>query len=299
MKILVIGDLLVDHYIYGLIKRQSPEDPTIPVVDYVEEEYKLGGAGNVACNIKALVRPKDDVYISSVLSRFTASMLKKKKIYYDDIVLDPSLKKSSEPHKRELIKTRIIESESHRQIMRLDNRSRFSEGDIQRYKNKCYFYNAKKFDAVVVSDYNKGLIDEDIIERLAHEDLKCPIFIDTKNPDMSRWKHIRHKNVIFKVNQKEWNAIKVQHPHEMFPFVVTSSEDGARYIKNNNNHHFPTEPVANGSVIGAGDVFLAALVVKYLETDGDLFGAIVYANKVAKKSVQKFGTCEVKRNEIT
>lgn len=41
-KILVIGDAIIDHYLYGLIKRQSPEDNTIPVVDYVEEEYKLG-----------------------------------------------------------------------------------------------------------------------------------------------------------------------------------------------------------------------------------------------------------------
>jgi len=298
MKILVIGDAILDHYIYGLIKRQSPEDPTIPVVDYIEEEYRLGGCLNVACNVKALVRRNDEVYTSSIISRFTADMIKKKGILYDDVVLSPSEKRNPEPHKRELIKTRVVESENHKQIVRLDNRSRFSDGDIQRYKNKCYFYNVKNFDAVIISDYNKGVIDDSLVEVFSHELVRCPIFVDTKNPDLKMWDRLKQKKVIFKVNQKEWSIIKGQNPQETFPFIVTNSEFGAKYLEGKSEYSFPTEPVKNGSVIGAGDVFLAALVVKYLETEGNIAESIVYANKAARKSVEKFGTCEVKRNEL-
>lgn len=297
MKILVIGDAILDHYVYGLIKRQSPEDPSIPVVDYVDEEYRLGGCLNVACNLKALVRPqRDDVYVSSILSRFTADMIKEKGILYDEVVLNPT--KKDVPHNRELIKTRIVDSETHKQIVRLDNRLRFSEGDVQRYKNKCYFYNIKNFDAVVVSDYNKGLVDAAIVEMLGHELINCPIFIDTKNPNMKLWDRLKEKQVIFKVNQKEWNAIKHENPQEIFPFVVTNGDNGAKYIKGQSEYSFPTEPVKNGSVIGAGDVFLAAMVVRYLESEKNLADSIVYANKAARKSVEKFGTCEVKRHEL-
>jgi bifunctional ADP-heptose synthase (sugar kinase/adenylyltransferase) len=54
MKILVIGDAILDRYIWGSIKRQSPEDSSVPVVDFVDEEYRLGGCLNVAANIKAI-----------------------------------------------------------------------------------------------------------------------------------------------------------------------------------------------------------------------------------------------------
>lgn len=293
MKILVIGDCIIDHYVYGLVNRQSPEDVTIPVIDFIEEEYRLGGAANVAVNIKSLSKKlKDEVFISSIISDFTANMLKKKKVSYDSIVLSSKEK----PHSAELIKTRIMHSDSLKQFLRLDNRMSFRSSDIQRYKNKCFYYNGEDFDAVVISDYNKGLINEFIIERLCS--LECPIFVDTKNPDLKMWDKLIGKNVFFKVNQKEWSIIKNQKPEEKFKFVITNSEKGATLLLSNTVMNFPTEPVKNGSVIGAGDVFLSALVVKYLESEGDILQAIVYANKAARRSVEKFGISEVKRDEI-
>lgn len=293
MKILVIGDCIVDHYVYGLVNRQSPEDTSIPVVDFVEEEYRLGGAANAAVNIKSLSKKvKDEVFISSIISDFTANLLKKKKISYDSIVLSSKDK----PHSAELIKTRIMHSENHKQFLRLDNRLSFRNSDIQRYKNKCFYYNGKDFDAVVVSDYNKGLINEFIIECLYN--LNCPIFVDTKNPDLKMWDKLIGKNIFFKVNQKEWSAIKNQFPEKKFKFIVTDGPNGASFLHSDVIINFPTELVKVGSVIGAGDVFLAAFVIKYLESHGDIAHSIVYANKAARRSVEKFGTCEVKRDEI-
>jgi D-beta-D-heptose 7-phosphate kinase/D-beta-D-heptose 1-phosphate adenosyltransferase len=296
MKILVLGDGIIDHYVYGISTRQSPEDPTIPVVDFVEEEYLLGGCLNAASNIKSLSRIKDEVYVSSIISRFTANLLKQKNIIYDEVILKSS--SLVKPHTRELIKTRIIESETHKQQLRLDNRLRYHDGDLQRYKNKCFFYNIKNFDAVVVSDYNKGLVDDSIVTSLSHEDVKCPIFIDTKNTNISRWMPLQNKEIFFKLNQKEWDKVKWTHPENYFTFIITQGENGAVLLnKSQNSEIFTSQTVKNANAIGAGDVFLASLVMHYVETY-NLQDAIRYANKVAQKSVEKFGTCYVSRNEV-
>jgi rfaE bifunctional protein kinase chain/domain len=298
MKILVIGDAIIDHYVYGIVNRQSPEDPTIPVVDFVEEEYRLGGCLNVALNIRSLSQKlKDEVYVSSILSDFSGTKLKEKSIFYDAVTLAAKDK----PHKREIVKTRICRSDTHKQFLRLDNRLKFHPSDLQRYKNKCFYYQGKEFDAIVVSDYNKGIVDEFLINRL--KEVSCPIFVDTKNPDLSVWNDV--KNVTVKLNKSEWNksnANVLDHP-----LVVTQSNKGALYFensrlyhKNPNEHmfrHFPTEEIINGDPIGAGDVFLAGLVVKYMETK-DIDQAIKWGNKAATLSVQRFGTCEIKRGDV-
>lgn len=289
MKFLVIGDVIIDQYIYGLVNRQSPEDPTVPIVDFVTEEYRLGGAANVAANIKTLSQLKDEVYISSIISNFTANLLKEKKISYDAITLESE----KEPHRRELIKTRICHSEDHKQFLRLDNNLAFSDSDIQRYTNKCYYYNGKEFDAVIISDYKKGLINNFIISKL--KDINCPIFIDTKNPDLSIWDELH--NCIIKINDKEYKkCISMSKKHRL---VVTRGKNGAelRQPLLKSIIPFPLSPV-EGDVTGAGDVFLAGLVVDYMENGNLLPEAINFANKAARKSVEKFGTTEVKRSEV-
>ena len=281
---------MIDHFIYGLVNRQSPEDSTVPVVDMIAEEYRLGGAGNVAANVKSLSKIKDEVYISSIISTYTANILKEKKISYDAIILDSE----KEPHRRELVKTRICHSETHKQFLRLDNHLTFAESDIQRYINKCYYYNGKEFDAVIVSDYKKGLVNSFLISKL--KELSCPIFVDTKNPDLSIWDEL--SNCIIKINDKEYK--KVVSMSKKHPLIVTKGKKGAelRYPLVRGFTAFETKDVENGNVIGAGDCFLAGLVVHFMENEHKLPEAIEYANKTARKSVEKFGTTEVKRSEI-
>ena len=110
MKILVIGDAILDKYIWGAIRRQSPEDATVPVVDFVDQEYRLGGCLNVAANVKSLSKRGVEVFVSSIMSDYTGNLLKEKKISYDEIVL--KTKEEKKPHERELIKTRIVNSEN-------------------------------------------------------------------------------------------------------------------------------------------------------------------------------------------
>lgn len=244
MKILVIGDSILDHYVYGIVKRQSPEDSSVPVVDYVEEEYRPGGCLNVASNLKSLSKRGTSVYVSSIFSDFTTLLLKEKKLFYDEKVL--TVKEEKRPHPRELIKTRIINSETGKQIARIDNREKFSENDLQRYKNKCYFNKFVGFDAIVVSDYNKGLIDNILIKNL--ESVECPVFIDTKKRDLSIWKNI--PKCFIKINSKEFenslNAPDVKH------LIVTEGDKGSTYYQEGIlNSFYKTNKVADADVVGA------------------------------------------------
>lgn len=273
-----------------MIKRQSPEDPMVPIVDFVEEEYKPGGALNVATNIKTLSKRGTTVYVSSIFSDFTILMLKQKKLFYDEKVL--SVKDEKKPHPRELIKTRIVNSETGKQLVRIDNREKFSESDLQRYKNKCYFNKFVDFDAVVVSDYNKGLVDEILIKNLSQ--VKCPVFIDTKKKDLSIWKDI--PKCFIKINSKEFQ--NSQKAHEVKHLIVTEGDRGSAYYQEGVlDSYYKTDRVEDADVTGAGDVFLSAFAIAYLENE-PMDACLKFANRAALISVKKFGTSEVNRNEI-
>jgi bifunctional ADP-heptose synthase (sugar kinase/adenylyltransferase) len=275
----------------GTIKRNSPEEPNVPVVDFLSEEYRLGGAGNVAANLWSLSKKGDnEIYLSSIISDFSAKLLKEAGVFYDDIVLKP--KHEGAPHDRELIKHRIIKSDDLSQLIRLDNRQTFSDLDILRFKNKCYFDKFIGFDAVVVSDYNKGIIDADMIARLSV--CKLPVFIDTKKPDLSLWQKIEKCYV--KINSKEFAASK--NFETLTHLIVTEGQNGCSYYsKGLLTAKYNTVPVEDPDVTGAGDVFFSAFILSLLERF-PIEEAMKRANKAASISCTRFGTTTVTRSEL-
>lgn len=289
-KILVIGDGMLDEYVIGNINRFSPEDESVPIVDVSDKEIRLGGAFNVAANLKTLSKKGTQIFVSSIISEFTADILNAKKINYDEIILKN--KNSNLPHERELLKTRIINGTTGKQIVRLDNKLIFDEADIQRYKNKCYYSNFIDFDIIVVSDYNKGIIDQKIIEKLSKTSI--PVFVDSKKSDLSIWKNIPKCYV--KINSKEFknstNAKECEH------LIVTKGSEGADYYHKGMLHSFyKTSKIDDADVVGAGDCFLAGLVTAFSE-GFELDRCLEFANKVAAASVRELGTVEIKRNEL-
>ncbi len=291
VKVLVIGDAILDRYVYGRINRQSPEDATISVLDMEKEEYRLGGCMNVAANLRSISK-SFEVHLSSIFSSFTGRMLYNKGIRCDDSnMMEERRAGDVGPCNRELIKTRVINLDTGRQLIRIDNRLKYDDQDIELYKSVLGDID-DSFDAVVVSDYAKGLVNGFTLEKL--KDFKGPVFVDSKNPDLAFWNDI--PKCMIKVNNKELNEATSATKHLL---VVTMGSHGCDLYRGNTlvtHARVPKQILEfNADVVGAGDVFLAGLVTKYLLQKDclDIDEAMQFANMVAGISIQQQGTTEV------
>ena len=148
-KILIIGDLILDRFIYGKVNRISPEAP-VPVVDVVSESFLLGGAANVANNIIAL---GGKVSIAGIVGKDTAGRILKELFEERNINTEGII----EDKRPTTVKTRVIAH--HQQVVRFDREDRKRlEGknliNLVDYIKKAI----NDHDAVIISDYKKGVI---------------------------------------------------------------------------------------------------------------------------------------------
>tara|TARA_Y100000389_G_C17295188_1_gene430126 strand:+ start:40 stop:837 length:798 start_codon:yes stop_codon:yes gene_type:complete len=248
-KILLIGEACEDVYVYGYVDRISPEAP-VPVFSKDFKEKKGGMIKNVLSNIENM--SNDNVIVSSFFN-------------------DPSLIK----------KIRFVENKSNYQIMRYDIEKELSPLAVD---NK-FIFNEKNYDAVVISDYNKGYLTGVFIEKICKYFENTKIFVDTKKKNLSYF-----KNCVIKINKSErdkcYNIPKNSH------VITTLGHEGCLY----QGIIYPTKKVDVHDVCGAGDVFLSALVIGWLENK-DIIKAINIANNCASLSVTMPGCYSVKRNE--
>src|SRR5881398_2201110 len=152
-RIGVLGDMMLDRYLWGTASRLSPE-AAVPVVDFVEQNECLGGAGNVAANIAALGAK---VEAFGVLGSDEAGRAFEKCLLSKNIVSKAVL---NEPKRVTTVKTRIIAKHQH--VVRVDHeRLEPLAAQTQEKLLRMIFAALKKLDALVLSDYNKGLITDD------------------------------------------------------------------------------------------------------------------------------------------
>jgi len=177
------------------------------------------------------------------------------------------------------VKTRLIDIKSNQHVVRID--------DDKILPNPLDFSAITKemleVDAIVISDYNKGLIDYKIIEDL-RANYSGPIFIDTKKKDL-----IRLNGCYVKINELEYNNIVSANDL----LIVTLGDKGAMF----NGKPFETTPVEVVDVTGCGDTFLSSLVFKFIETK-DIEKAILFANKASSVTVQHTGVYAPRLEEI-
>ena len=170
-------------------------------------------------------------------------------------------------------KKRLIDERSKQHLLRIDNDAKCTPilgSFIDTTELNSY-------DAVVVSDYNKGTVPATLIEWIRDE-FKGTIFIDTKKTDLARF-----NGCFIKINQLEKNLAKTL-PEDQW-LIVTKGEKGAEYL----GHTIVPDLKDNViDVCGAGDTFLASLVYRYLDTK-DIRKSIVFANKAAGITVQHVG----------
>jgi D-beta-D-heptose 7-phosphate kinase/D-beta-D-heptose 1-phosphate adenosyltransferase len=191
-----------------------------------------------------------------------------------------------------ITKTRYVDEVSNQMLLRVDENDEINEVDTDRLS----IIDFDKYDAIVVSDYDKGFLDINDIEYLANNHKH--VFMDTKK-EISIW----CSNIFcIKINNKEYmrNQAWLDHMFENI-IIVTLGDKGAKYSylkKKITEQLFPIEeehPVRD--LTGAGDTFMAALVAKYLENK-DVPEAIKFANKCASWAVTQKGVSVIDLNKI-
>jgi len=141
------------------------------------------------------------------------------------------------------------------------------------------------YDCIVISDYDKGFISEDLLKKIDRARL-CPVFVDTKKTSLRQYRHS-----IFKINQLEYQKLQSQ-PENL---IVTEGDRGARYKGQN----FVTEKATVVDVCGAGDMFLSALAYHYTTSKVPLLPySIEFANHAAGIAVQHQGVYVLNENDV-
>lgn len=271
MKALVVGDVMIDAYSKGIVERMSPEAP-VPIVNLKERFERLGGAANVAINLKALGAIP---LICSVIGHDEAGqrliqLMKEHQLNTDGLV--------SSGRRSTTVKHRVFDGE--RQLLRIDHEDTFdlNESEFQSLTDKidgCLQQN--HFDVIVLQDYNKGVLSPDMIKHLlmAARKADIPVVVDPKKNNFFAYEGV----TLFKPNAKELRdglgvnaetvaelrqaATSLQERLRCQYLMVTLSEQGVMILHDNNFHHLPAHPRNIVDVSGAGDTVLsvAALCV--------------------------------------
>jgi len=184
---------------------------------------------------------------------------------------------------QEIVKTRYIDKRSGQHLLRVDN-----EPAVSQWSGKTLEPLAS-YDAIVISDYNKGFLNYELIENIV-KSVKCPIFIDTKKTKLSDiCAPFAANHVYIKINELEFKNAKTLADN----LIVTLGDRGAQY----KGVIYPTTKVEVSDVCGCGDTFLASLVYSYLNTN-NIETAIKFANRASAITVSHSGVYAPTLEEI-
>lgn len=283
-RIAIIGDMMLDGYFWGDVKRISPEAP-VPVLEVGEEFFRFGGAANVALNIAALggIPIPIGVIGDDNYGAIFSSLLNDSKISADGILIDESRPTTT--------KTRVIADSQH--VVRIDKESKEylnskMEGKIFDYVKK----NISDLDGIILQDYNKGVLTESLIIKIINEanEKKKLITVDPKFENFWNYENV----TVFKPNRKE--------AEEKLGLKITSSKDvsfagnrlleklNAQYVlltlgeegiavfnKDKEEKRMPTKARKVADVSGAGDTVISTLTLS-LAAGADILEASYLAN---------------------
>ena len=323
-RIGVLGDLMLDRYLWGTASRLSPE-AAVPVVDFEQQSECLGGAGNVAANITALGAKAEafGVLGSDEAGRALERCLREAKIGAKGVIADSK--------RVTTVKTRIIAR--HQQVVRVDReRHEPLRVDTEERLLRLVFGALKRLDALVLSDYDKGLITDDFADRVlsaAHQQ-KVPVFVKPKTSRLYAYRGARAivcnaKEASFYVTRSladeksfdETSRALLAH-FGCSAVVITRGANGMNVFDETSSRsvHIPAtgfevtyarvgqtgiERGATGrqvfDVTGAGDTVLSVLALA-AAAGAALVDAAMLANIAAGVVVGKLGTASVSPAEL-
>ncbi len=265
-RIAVVGDVMIDRYVWGNVNRISPEAP-VPIVEVESETSRLGGAANVANNVASLGSKTFLVGVvgNDISGKEFRSILEQQNAPSEGIISDGS--------RPTTVKTRVIAHQQH--VVRIDSEEKKDiDASIREKIFSVLEKNIDSIDAIIIEDYNKGVVVKELIQRiiaLANE-RKRIITIDPKFNNFFEYKNV----TVFKPNKKETEEAlgkKLKTEEDVLSagttllerlnaqnILLTRSEKGmSLFEKNGIVTHIPTNARTVADVSGAGDTVVATL----------------------------------------
>jgi len=324
-RIGVLGDIMLDRYLWGTASRLSPE-AAVPVVDFAEQSECLGGAGNVAANLAALAARVEcfGAIGNDEPGAATRNCLRTANIADKGVVADP--------RRVTIVKTRIIAR--HQQIVRVDRERREPlRPETEERLLRSLFTALKRLDALVLSDYDKGLVTDNFAERVlsACHQLRVPVFVKPKTSRLYAYRGARAivcnaKEAGFFVTRSLTDEKSAEEAGRALlahfgcsAVLITRGEKGMSLIEESSPRslHVPAtgfevtyarigQPGVDRSatgrqvfdVTGAGDTVLSVLALA-AAAGAPLPDAAILANTAAGVVVSKLGTATVTPAELT
>jgi len=289
LKVLVVGDVILDEYIYGNVERISPEAP-VPVLVQNKDELRLGGAANVAANCAAL---------GALTTLFSITGIDKEAEILEEMCeennIHPLFLKRPEQHTPR--KTRFVAG--NHQMLRVDKESKvkMKEEELKLLK---FLPSVEQADVVIVSDYNKGCISKKLMDWL--KGYHSCIVVDPKPVNAALYGGVK----LVTPNKKEaaeilgipTDALNDKYI-EFLSFklgsnvLVTLGEDGMKYCDSGSHPvSFPAVAQEVFDVTGAGDTVISVVGLA-IASGMEMKVACELANKAAAQVVAKFGTATV------
>ncbi len=303
-SILVIGDLMLDVFIRGKVKRISPEAP-VPVVEVVSETSHLGGAANVVQNIRAL---GGNVAVCGVVGNDHAGSEMLTELHRIKADCGGIIKDSSRPT---TIKTRVIAH--HQQVVRFDRESKDSLNHEYADRISDYVYkNYKNYQVVIISDYGKGVISERLFKNLQPLFKKKEFYV-VVDPKVKNYKIYRDVTILTPniqetqemtgielLEEEDFSraAMKIIKEKRSEAVLITRSEQGMTLVtEERERFDIPTVAKEVFDVTGAGDTVVALLSLG-LANGLNLLESAIIANHAAGIVVGKLGTATVTPEEL-
>jgi len=301
-KILVIGDIILDHYIWGQVNRISPEAP-VPVVEVTRENLLLGGAANVANNIVSLGADAAVIGINGedIAGEALKSILEQKGVDCNGLFTENG---------PTTVKTRVIAH--NQQVVRFDREdSKYVDGRILKGILSHIHAILNNYDAVIISDYKKGMITEDLVKgilkktksknmfvavdpKVGHFDFYKGVSLITPNlmeAALGAGMEIMDDISLTKAGQALLKKLSLK------AVLITRGEQGMSLFEKNKVTHIPTVAQKVYDVTGAGDTVVSAFTLAYA-SGADMADSAIIANHAAGIVVGEVGTAVASSEQL-
>jgi len=298
---LVIGDLMLDQYIFGDVDRISPEAP-VPIIKKNKHLNRIGGAGNVALNLLGLgIKP---ILIGNIGNdnngQILSSLIKKHNLSIKGLIKEKGPTTT---------KTRVMAG--HHQIARIDD-EQIGFGPNEANIKKIVKYINSDLSCIVISDYNKGFLSASFLKRIIQQAnrKKIPVLIDPKGKDAAKYAGA----TLITPNKKEAMELtgltnfdkdlldtalrKISKKYKINSIVMTQGEDGIRHITSRKTNTYSTSISKQVyDVSGAGDTVISTLAYCII-AKLNLSDSFKLANLAAGIVISKLGTVPIKSEEL-